>query len=127
MLSKKDLDQIRIIIQEELKAAFTIEIQYEKYDKEKGMKELKIEERFLPEWLVDLQPYLIGALRGMQEDCNKVNNKSIGIIDNIKALSQIMIDNENVLKCLASISDRTKEISSENIVKIGNNKSLKPT
>lgn len=110
MLSRKDLDQIRIIVQEELKAALTIEIQYEKTDKEKGLRELITKEFHLPVWLADQFPHLTGALRGMQEDCNKVNNKSMDIIDNVKALSQIMIDNENVLKCLASISDKTKEV-----------------
>ena len=48
MLSKKDLNEIRTIIQEELKAALTIEVQYEKFNKDKGAKELKIEKHFLP-------------------------------------------------------------------------------
>ena len=118
MLSKKDLTQIRTIIQEELKAAFTVEIQYEKYDKDKGIKELKTEKWFLPEWLVDLQPHLIGALRGMQEDTNKCNNKSIGIIDNVKLLTNIMIQAENSLKCISAMSDKMKQIPKEDIVEI---------
>jgi len=113
MLSKKDLDQIRTIIQEELKAALTIEVQYEKYDKEKGMKELKTEKHFLPEWLVDLQPYLIGALRGMQEDCNKVNNKTLDIVDNVRQLSGIMLQAEDSLKCISAISDKDKRGSTD--------------
>ena len=122
MLSKKDYDQIRTIIQEELKAALTIEVQYEKFDKDKGVKELKTEKHFLPAWLVDLQPYLIGALRGMQEDVNKCNNKSIGIIDNVKVLSQIMIDNENALKCISAMSDKIKEVPQEDIIQIESEK-----
>jgi len=110
MLTKKDLTQIRTIIQEELKAAFTVEIQYEKFDKDKGIKELKTEKHFLPEWLVDLQPYLIGALRGMQEDTNKANNKMINTADNVKQLTGIMIQAEDSLKCIAAISDKTKEV-----------------
>jgi len=108
MLSKKDLEQIRTIIQEELKAAFTVEIQYEKFDKDKGIKELKTEKHFLPEWLVDFQPHLIGALRGMQEDSNKANNKMIGTAANVKALTKIMLQAENSMKCIAAISDQIK-------------------
>jgi hypothetical protein len=110
MLSKKDLKQIRTIIQEELKAAFTVEIQYEKYDKDKGMKELKTEKHFLPEWLVDLQPHLIGALRGMQEDTNKANNKMINTADNVNKMTEIMLLAENSMKCIAALSDKTKEV-----------------
>jgi len=110
MLSKKDLEQIRTIIQEELKAAFTVEIQYEKYDKEKGMKELKTEKWFLPEWLVDLQPHLIGALRGMQEDTNKANNRMKNTADNVNKMTEIMLLAENSMKCIAALSDKTKEV-----------------
>ena len=62
----------------------------------------------MPEWLVDLQPYLIGALRGMQEDTNKANNRMIGTASNVKALTGIMMQAENSLKCIAAISDKIK-------------------
>ena len=118
MLTKKDLEKIRKIIQEELKAALTIEIQYEKTDKEKGLRESITKEFHLPVWLADQFPHLTGALRGMQEDCNKANNKMINTAENVKQLTEIMIQAENSMKCIAAISDQIKEISQEDIVQI---------
>ncbi len=110
MLSKKDLEQIRTIIQEELKEALTVEVQYEKFDKIKGMKELKIEKHFMPAWIMDWQPHLIGALRGLQEDANKTNNKMVKTSEVVDKLKNIMLQTEDSLKCLATFSDRIKEI-----------------
>jgi len=118
MLSKKDLDQIRTIIQEELKDALTIEIKYEKFDKEKGMKELITKKFHLPVWLADQFPHLTGALRGMQADTNKANNRMIDTAVNVQMFNQIMLDNENALKCIASISDKVKQIPQEELLQI---------
>ena len=44
MLSKKDLSNIRTIIQEELKDALNIGIKHDKFDKNTGIKEVIIKE-----------------------------------------------------------------------------------
>ena len=118
MLSKSDLNKIRTIIQEEtrtivqeeLKAALTIEIQYEKFDKDKGMKEALTKKFHLSVWLADQFPYLTGALRGMQEDTNKANNKMRNTAENVKKLTDIMIQAESSLKCISALSDKIKEV-----------------
>lgn len=97
MLSKKDLDNIRTIIQEELKEALTIEVQLERFDKERGIKELKWEKRFLPEWLAHYQPELIGVLQGLQVDMGKARNKMIGTAENVGLLIQIISQSEQFL------------------------------
>ncbi len=118
MLSKKDLIQIRTIIQEELKAALTIEIQYEKFDKNKGMKELIVKEFHLSVWLAEQFPNLVGALRGMQADTGKTNNRILTIIDNLKIINKTMLDSEKSFKVIASMSDKVKEIQQEDIIQI---------
>ncbi len=110
MLSKKDYDQIRTIIQEELKSALTIEIQYEKFNKDKGMNELIKKEFHLSVWLADQFPYLVGALRGMQEDVNKSNNRMCDTAGAVKLLTDIMIQTESSLKCISALSDKIKEV-----------------
>ena len=121
MLSKKDLSNIRTIIQEELKDALTIGIKHDKFDKNTGIKEVIIKEFHLTVWLADQFPYLVGALRGMQSDTNKANNRMISTADSVKALNKIMIDNENALKCIAALNDKVKEIDQEDILTIESN------
>ena len=104
MLSKKDLESIRTIIQEELKEALTCEVQYEKFDKERGMKELKTEKWFLPEWLMYHQPELIGAIRGMQADVGKTNNR--------------ILDISNLISTYTFVPDDTKKIIKEEVIQI---------
>jgi len=122
MLSKKDLQQIRSIISEEINNALSIEIQYEKFDKEKGMKELIKKKFHLSVWLAEQFPDLVGALRGMQEDVNKSNNKITHVTDNLKIINKILIDNQNAFNCIAKISDRVKEIPQEDIIQIESSK-----
>lgn len=119
MLSKKDLDNIRTIIQEELKEALTIEVQMEKFDKERGMKELKTEKRFLPEWLVYLQPELIGVLQGLQVDIGKARNKMIGTAENVGLLIQIISQSEQFLD-YKFVPDTVEKIAKEEVALIEN-------
>ncbi len=118
MLSKKDLKEIRTIVQEELKEALTIKIQYEKYNKEKGMKELMVKDFHLSVWLAEQFPDLVGALRGMQKDTGKTNNRILTITDNLKIVNKTLLDSEKSFKVIAAIGDKIKEIQQEDIIEI---------
>lgn len=123
MLSKNDKkwikETIQQIIQQELKEALTIEIQYEKFDKKRGIKELKTEKHFLPEWLAYYQPELIGAIQGMQVDIGKARNKMIGTAENVRLLIEIISQAEQFLD-YKFVPGTVKEIIKEEVAQIEN-------
>ncbi len=91
MLSIADKNRIRSIVQQELKEALTCEVQYEKFDKERGFKEVKNEKVFLPEWWVRYLPEFLGAMRGLQSDTNKANNRMMDTQKGLEAIAHVLI------------------------------------
>lgn len=91
MLSIANKNWIRSTIQQELKEALTCEVEYERFNKERGLKELKNEKVFLPEWWVRYLPEFLGAMRGLQSDTNKANNRMMNTQEGLQAMSNILI------------------------------------
>lgn len=115
MLSKKDKEWIEEIIERKVYDALTVKMRMEKVRDEKtgqplAVKETKEEDVFLPAMLVQLISFNEGALRGMQEDMNKNNNKIEDFDTKLNAIAQIVIDTEDSLKKLAMVTDRIKEL-----------------
>ena len=86
-------DRLRSIVREVIKEALTVEITMEKVRDEKtgqplSKPEIIKEEVFLPSFLTQVLSFQEGALRGLQEDGNKKDNK----IDRIYESFPILID-----------------------------------
>lgn len=115
MLSKSDKKWIKETIYE----ALTCEVQYEKFDKERGFKEVKNEKVFLPEWWVRYLPEFLGSMRGLQEDTNKANNKMMDTQEGLKAMSNILLGIEKgVTKFIKLGNQLSKRIDHIEVKKI---------
>lgn len=106
---------IKDSIKEAVIEALTVEMTIEKVRDEKtgqplAVKQVKTEKTFLPSFLAQILPYYEGALRGMQKDVEKNNNKIIGVDEKIQAVGDILIQTENSLKALAALSDHIKQL-----------------
>ena len=58
-------------------------------------------------------PFYEGVMRGFQEDINKTNNKISEFEEKINVIGNILLQTENSLKCLASLSDNIKKITAD--------------
>jgi len=131
MLSKKDLDQIRLIFSEEIIKALTIKTKYEKNKDEKtGLKlavpEIIERDEYLPAWWIQYLPHYEASNRGIQRTQDKqatqlklLKNEIIDLKDGMKLIGNIMLQTEQSLKCIAAISDKANQIKQEDIIKIG--------
>lgn len=111
------------LIKQAVTEALTVEVTMEKVKDDKtglplAVKETTTKDVFLPSMLVELFPFYESAIRGMQEDLNKNNNKINNLEDKIKSVGNIMIQTENSLKCIAAMSDHIKQINIDNIKQI---------
>jgi hypothetical protein len=118
MLSKKDLKRIEEIVQKTVIELLTSEMTWEKIRDDKtgqplAVAEKKTETVFLPAVLTQVLSFYEGAMRGYQEDLNKNNNKINDMSEKISTIGNILIQTENSLKALASISDKIKLIDSD--------------
>ena len=110
MLDKQDKIWLENTIERKIQEALTVEVQYERFDKEKGMKELKVEKEYLPVWWVEYLPGFLGATRGLQEDINKNNNKISKMDTKVSSIGNIFIQLEDSLRCIAALSDHVKQL-----------------
>lgn len=122
-LSDKDKEWLLTAIKQIVIESLTVEWTMEKTRDEKtgqplAKPELKKENIFIPSAILQMLPYHEGALRGMQEDVNKNNNKINDLDEKIKFIGNILIQTENSLKCLASISDNIKKVDLDNPINI---------
>lgn len=104
-MTKKDKEEIRKIIQEELKAALVRTVMVERGARKQGDPEkvVKEEEWNVLEWFVVYAPLIEGALRGMQGDVSKVANKVDIQGVQIEALGNILIGMEDAAKKIAKL------------------------
>lgn len=115
MLTKKDLEKIEKIVDKAVVNALTVEMTWEKVRDEKTGQPLAVSEKiteevFLPSVLVQTLNFYEGAMRGFQEDQNKNNNKITDMSEKVAVIGNILLQTEDSLKKLASISDRLKLI-----------------
>lgn len=115
MLTKGDKEFIREAIREEVVEALTIEWTLEKVRDEKtgqplAVKELKKEKVFIPSVFIQLMPYLEGAMRGVQKDIEKNNDKINSMERKVNVVGDILIQTEQSLRCLAALSDHVKKL-----------------
>ena len=115
MLKEKDKEFIKQSIKDGIQEALTVEWTVEKVRDEKtgqplAVKETKKEKVFIPSVFIQLMPYLEGALRGMQKDVNKNNNKVENMQNQIQVIGSIMAQTEDSLKIIAVISDHIKQL-----------------
>jgi hypothetical protein len=110
-------EKIRQIIQEELSNFLVRTIEVEKADRPevgKTPKEGKIFEKVrvnVLEWFCSYLPYIEGALRGMQQDIEKTNNKiTRQIIPVLETLDSKLIGHEDNLKQIAELAEKLKPI-----------------
>lgn len=103
MLSAKDLEKIRDIVDEIVKDRLTVkEITVERLDLPSGKIERKTVDIYIPEWIAAELPNLSGALRGMQETVDHAKNNSfkvaVAINDAMNDFQEKVIDNIKALK-----------------------------
>ena len=105
MLTKADKEFITKTIHE----ALTVNIQYERFNKERGLKELKTEDVFLPNFWVQYLPEFMGALRGMQETTDHTKNRACETKEAVAALGGIMLQFEEGIKSVVKFADWSKQ------------------
>ena len=123
MLSTKDKEWIKKTIKEVVMEALTIEWTIEKHRDEKTGQPLATPERVtekvsMPAAFLQLVPYQEGALRGLQADVHKNNGITSQLTDKIGVISNILIQTENSLECLAALSTHLKQLGIEPIEEI---------
>jgi hypothetical protein len=112
MLTNDDKTWLINTIRKELRDALTVTVKWEKRRDIKtgqplAVPELEVKDVYLPEMWVEMLPFQEGAFRGLQEQVclnDNRNNKQI------EAISNILLQFEDSLKCLAMITDKAKEI-----------------
>ncbi|MBW2024364.1 MAG: hypothetical protein JRH08_00745 [Deltaproteobacteria bacterium] len=111
MLSKKDKEEIRQMIQEELKAALFRKITIERGPRKQGDPEkvIKEEEWNVLDFLAAYLPRIEAAMRGMQEDLDHTKNKVETYNRKLEAVAQTLLGMEKAAKKVALLSDMIAE------------------
>jgi len=120
MLTKKDKEEIRRIVREELKEALFRRIAIERGPRQQGDPEkvVKEEEWNVLDFLAVYLPRVEGALRGVQEDVDKTKNRVLENSAKIQVVGETLLGLEDSAKKIAMlgqvakarvITDRTNE------------------
>ena len=111
MLSKKDKEEIRQMIQEELKAALFRKITIERGPRKQGDPEkvIKEEEWNVLDFLAAYLPRIEASMRGMQEDLDHTKNKVETYNRKLEAVGQTLLGMEKAAKKVALLSDMVTE------------------
>lgn len=115
MLSKTDKEWLRAMVREEIKTALEVEVTLEKHrNDETGMplpvpKIMTIKESIVSFWARYL-PYYEGAMRGLQETTDKMNNRTIKQESAIELMAQTMISSEDAFKKLQCMGDGLRKM-----------------
>ncbi len=115
MLTKKDKEEIRSIIQEELKGALFRMITIERGPDKQGDPEKRVaeEEWNVLDFLAFYLPKIEAALRGTQEDVDKTKNQVFKQSDQIQVVGNTLMALENSAKNIAKLSDVVKKARPE--------------
>ena len=113
MLSKRDKEEIRNIIQGELKEALCRTITIERGPRQQGDPEkvVKEEQWNVLDFLATYLPRIEAALRGMQEDVDHAKNGVAVQGEKIAAIGQILLSMETAAKRQASILDQVRQLN----------------
>lgn len=118
-MRKKDIEEVRKIIQDEIKEAFVREFTVEKGKRQPGDPEKRFETMKMPvtDFLAHYIPLVEGALRGMQETVDRVKNnvnRNTAQLEQstrqLEAVGNILIGMEKSAKLLAETSDAIKRL-----------------
>ena len=113
---------IKDIVGEAIREALTVEVTYEqRRDIETGKPmatpKLRVENEYLPLWWVRFLPHYEASNRGIQETQDKQSNSMnrldrdiTQLRDKVDAIGNIIINAENSLKCIATLSDHIKQL-----------------
>lgn len=112
----RDKQEIRKIIQEELKEALCRMITIERGPRQQGDPEKVIKEEAwnVLDFLVAYAPRIEAALRGMQTDVDVCKNSVVKQEDRIAAIGQVLLSMETSAKRLAMFSDYVKALNESN-------------
>jgi len=111
MLSKKDKEEIRRMIQEELKAALFRKITIERGPRKQGDPEkvIKEEDWNVLDFLAAYLPRIEAAMRGMQEDLDHTKNKVDQYNEKLEIVGRTLLGIEKAAKKVALLSDMITE------------------
>jgi len=106
-MRKKDREEIRQIIQEELKDALVRTVMVERGARKQGDPEkvVKEEEWNVLDWFVVYAPRIEAALRGMQEDVDKTANKVDAQREQLQTVGSVLMGMEKAAKRIARLGD----------------------
>jgi len=112
MLSKNDKKWIEETIRTVVEDCLTVEITMEKRRDEKTGQPLAVPEitktnEYIPVYWAKHLGYFEGALRGLQE---QVTLETASQAERLGSITNLLINFENSLKCVAAISDKMKQI-----------------
>jgi hypothetical protein len=105
MLSKKDKDEIRAVIRDEISAALTRRVRVERGPRKQGDPQEKrvVEEEWnLIDYIAGYMPYVEGAIRGVQEDVDNAKN-------DVTRMAKVLLTLEQSFYQIAALADGIRE------------------
>lgn len=116
LLEKKVKKVVKEELQEALTAFLVREITVEKGPRKQGDSEKRIEKESVNvlDWMCYYIPLIEGAIRGSQQDMNKVTNKSAEMGEQIQVIGNILVGHEDTVKQIAQFAQKL-DILTDNI------------
>jgi len=116
MFSKKDKEFLREVIREEIRAALTVQVRFERRrDLKSGqplsVPEVEVKDVYLPAHWVEFLPFHEAALRGVQETTDRAKNNSARNAEAVERMADIMISHENTIKALPIAVGRLRALT----------------
>ena len=113
ILNKEDKEDIRKIIQEELKASLvrTVTVEYGPRKQGDPEKVIKTEEWNVLDWFAVYAPKIEAALRGLQADVDRTVNSVDRQDFKIDTIGQVLLSMEQSAKTIAMLSDNIRNSS----------------
>jgi len=110
MLSKRDREEIQKIVQDELKNALfrTITIERSARQQNEPEKVIRDEEWNVLDFLATYIPRIEGALRGLQEDVDKMKNHVATNNKNLEIVGKTLLSMEKAARILAIVAEKNR-------------------
>ena len=111
-MNKKDKGILRDIVRQELESALCREITVERGPRKNGdpEKTLDMVRGSVLDFLAEYLPRIEGALRGLQADINRTNNRVTGQVKKIDLLGQTLVDLEQPIRQISGFSDELRRL-----------------
>ena len=113
-------EKVKKVVKEELQEALTAflvrDITVEKGPRKQGDPEKRVEKESINvlDWMCYYIPLIEGAIRGSQQDMNKVTNKSIKMSEQIQVIGDVLVGHENTVKQIAQFAQKL-DVLTDNI------------